>query len=220
MPFNLSPITFNLQPITSFFFPPLCVHCGREGAWLCPAAQQLLRREHPIINPLKIPGVDRVIVRGSYDCRPLQGLITKLKYNYWSALVEDFPEVINPLLPLLPKHSHTVIVPIPLHTRRQRERGFNQSQFLAEVLSQQSGLPVVHLIKRHRYTTPQAQLTEAERKTNILDAFEIDSRISEIPKSVVLIDDVITTGSTIAESATVLQKFGVRKIFAVSLAKG
>lgn len=209
-----------IQQLITFFFPPLCVHCHREGAWLCPEAAAMLAQEQPIVNPLRIRGVDRVIVRGSYDCLPLQGLVTKLKYNFWSGVHENFPDVLDPLVKQLPKHRDVVIVPVPLHTRRQRERGFNQSVYVARQLSHLTGYPMSPLLQRVRYTTPQAQLTEAKRKTNIIDAFVVQRNITSVPHSVILVDDVITTGSTVAECASVLRQHGVKNITAVALAKG
>lgn len=208
-----------VSSIIDAIFPPLCVHCGREGAWLCSAAQDLIRTEHIIVDPLAIPGVDRVYVRGSYDCEPLAQLIQKLKYHYWTGLAGVLDDVLKPLAKDLKISKSAVIIPVPLHSRRHRERGFNQSLIIGKVLSKATGLPQANLLQRTRHTTPQASLSATERTTNIIGAFG-RGKITNWPKTVILVDDVITTGSTIAECASVLRKYGVTKITAVALAKG
>lgn len=210
---------FTVTKIVDAIFPPLCVHCGREGAWLCSAAQQMIRTEHVIVDPLTIPGIDRVYVRGSYDCEPLAQLIQKLKYHYWIGLAGVLDDVLASLVKELVMPKGTIIIPVPLHSRRHRERGFNQSLIIGKVLSKATGWPQTNLLQRTRHTTPQASLSATERTTNIIGAFG-RGKFTNWPKSVILVDDVITTGSTIAECASVLRQHGVRKITAVALAKG
>jgi competence protein ComFC len=205
--------------IINAIFPPLCVHCGREGAWLCSTSQDILRAERVIVNPITITGINSVLVRGSYDCEPLAQLIQKLKYHYWTGLAGVLDEVVTPLMKALDISKETVIIPVPLHSRRHRERGFNQSLIIGKALSKATGMPLVNLLQRTRYTTPQATLSAKERTTNIVGAFGRE-RVAKWPKSGILVDDVITTGSTIAECASVLRQHGVQQITAVALAKG
>ncbi len=209
---------FIVTKLTDLIFPPLCVHCGREGAWLCPAATSSLDHEPLLIDPLPIRGVDRVITRGSYDCETLAQLIQKLKYHYWSGLSPVLVEVLKPLSAAVADQDVSII-PVPLHHRRQRERGFNQSLFISQALGAITGRPVTDILRRTRYTTPQALLSAKERTTNIIGAFG-RGRVVTWPKSAILVDDVITTGSTIAECASVLRQHGVNRITAVALAKG
>jgi len=122
----------------------------------------------------------------------------------------------------------TVIIPVPLHSRRQRERGFNQSLIISRAVGKITGHKVIDLLNRTRYTPPQAQLSAQERVTNIIGAFDPSTRLrnkaqrkqKQWPQSVILVDDVITTGSTISACAEILRKNGVQKIIAVALAKG
>jgi ComF family protein len=207
-----------LNTITSFFFPPLCLHCRREGAWLCTAAQAQMDALPILKNPLAIDGVDLVICRGEYDAPIMQTIIKRVKYDFLTAPTEIFPTLLKPL-PLRNIGSDTVIVPIPLHWRRRFGRGFNQSDFVARALSQNTGLTVAHLLQRYRHTTPQATLKGEKRMTNVADAFRVRN-VAKLPNSVILVDDVITTGSTIRECASVLRQAGVTTITAAALAKG
>ena len=186
---------------------------------MCVTAWTTLEEEHVIVNPIDIPGVDRVIVRGSYDCEPLSMVVQKLKYHYWTGVGVALQDMLRPMIDEVQCPKQTVIVPVPLHSRRLRERGFNQSMYLAQALSKITKFPVSNILQRTRYTTPQAQLSAKERTKNIIGAFGNGKKVLW-PKSVILVDDVITTGSTIAECAAILRKNGVRKITAVALAKG
>lgn len=199
--------------------PPICVHCRHEGAWLCTKAERLIQIEPVLINPLTIPGVDQVIIRATYDCEPLAQFIQQLKYHYWTAEAHVLPSIMRPLFGQLRTKLPTAIFPVPLHPRRQRERGFNQSDIIAHVLSQQTGFPLRRWLRRTRYTTPQARLSAHQRTSNVVGAFS-DVKVARWPKSGILVDDVITTGSTIAECASVLRQSGVQHIIAVALAKG
>ena len=114
-----------------------------------------------------------------------------------------------------------LLVPVPLHSRRLRERRFNQSAELARTLSKLSGLPCRDVLRRTRYTTAQAALSRKERLKNLAGAFSFKSG-SALPAhgNILLIDDVFTTGSTAHECATVLKKAGAKRIIVLTVARG
>lgn len=207
-----------IQHAIQSVFPPLCVHCGREGSWLCPVATVLLAREQIWIDTFRIPGIDHIILRGSYDHPVIQAIIQKLKYHYWTGLRDTLPEVLAPLTVAIPGQAD--IVPVPLHPRRQRERGYNQSLLLATALAASMDRSIDHLLVRTRHTAQQATLHEAERYVNVAGAFALAPRIEKIPRSAILVDDVLTTGATFRECAAVLRRYGVDHVTAVALAKG
>ena len=110
-----------------------------------------------------------------------------------------------------------VLVPVPLHRKRWRERGYNQSALLAQELGRLSGFPVVEdCLVRHSYTPPQARSAGvSERRKNVADAFScLDSRLEG--KQVVLIDDVSTSGATLNACAKVLKAAGAATIWGLS----
>lgn len=114
-----------------------------------------------------------------------------------------------------------ILVPVPLHPRRLRERRFNQSAELARTLSKLTGLPCQDLLRRTRYTTAQAALSRKERLKNLAGAFlPVARKGATIPSHILLIDDVFTTGSTAHECATALKKAGAQRIIVLTVARG
>jgi ComF family protein len=112
------------------------------------------------------------------------------------------------------------IVPVPLHPARERERGFNQAEVLAHALSRRSGLPVRALLQRIRYTTTQTQFDRHQRMENLAGAFRLRRGVNVQDCRVLLVDDVLTTGSTLSECAAVLKKAGALTVHAATAARG
>ena len=113
-----------------------------------------------------------------------------------------------------------VILPVPLHARRLRERGFNQSLILARALGEKFGIPVdFSLLKRRKFTLTQTGLDKGEREKNIKGAFEVVHRERLTGKKIILVDDVFTTGATVNECARTLRKAGTGDITVLTLAR-
>src|ERR1043166_2121219 len=119
----------------------------------------------------------------------------------------------------LRSRSFDVIVPVPLHPARERERGFNQSALLAELLSAKMSIKTIPVLERIRYTTTQTAFDRAERMQNLHGAFRLRKNADVRELRVLLIDDILTTGSTLSECARVLKKAGAHSIHAVTAAR-
>ncbi len=106
------------------------------------------------------------------------------------------------------------IVPVPLHSSKKRSRGFNQSELLAKALAEETDIPVRLLLKKRKKTKDQKSLDQRQRKMNVQDAFITDKAVRKkgIPTSVLLLDDVTTTGSTLTACARALKASGVKKV--------
>jgi competence protein ComFC len=118
-----------------------------------------------------------------------------------------------------------VLVPVPLHHARQREREYNQAMELCRVLSKGAGLPIAEAMTRLRPTTAQASLSRRQRVENLRGAFTVKRAVqrkgSLQGRAVLLVDDVLTTGSTTGECARVLRKeAGVEKVVVITVARG
>jgi ComF family protein len=112
-----------------------------------------------------------------------------------------------------------VLVPVPLHVRRLRERGYNQSELLAVRSGQSLGIPVVcDVLRRSRYTLAQTRLSGAERRQNVAGAF-VCAGMGLRGKRVVLVDDVCTTGSTLEACSIALRAGGARSVWALTVAR-
>lgn len=131
--------------------------------------------------------------------------------------------------------ENSILTPIPLTWRRKLSRGFNQSELLAKELSPILNCPVINLLKRKKFSAPQAKIHDwKERKENIFGAFILNTDLTIIPfiddrqlmgqfgniKKVVLVDDVSTSGATLEEAARVLKEAGVKEVYGLVVARG
>ena len=123
------------------------------------------------------------------------------------------------LLPLSPLDRPSLIIPIPLHRRRYLERGYNQSQLLAQGISDTTGIPLTSsLLKRTRYTMTQTGLDQKQRLENVQHAFSVPDVVSLKGKHLLLVDDVLTTGATLYAASLPLKKAGAELISIATLA--
>lgn len=125
------------------------------------------------------------------------------EYSYWLRFLKDQP----------------VVVPVPLHTARLRERGFNQAEVIGKLLARNLKLEIRNLLVKTRDTGHQVGRTRQERLAALEGAFQISKSKVQIPPAVLLVDDVWTTGSTLSECAKVLKKAGVKKVWGLVLAR-
>ena len=113
-----------------------------------------------------------------------------------------------------------LLVPVPLHPARERERGFNQAALLAELLSARMSIEARQVLERIRYTTTQTAFDRTERMENLRGAFRLQKSANVRRLRVLLVDDVLTTGSTLSECARVLRRGGARSVHAATAARG
>jgi Predicted amidophosphoribosyltransferases len=115
--------------------------------------------------------------------------------------------------------SFDCIVPVPLHPARFRERGFNQAELLGKILGQRINLTLSRALERTRYTTTQTAFDRIDRMENLRGAFRLRKRIDVRGLQVLLVDDILTTGSTLSECARVLREAGALSVYAVTAAR-
>ena len=113
-----------------------------------------------------------------------------------------------------------LIVPIPLHSKRRRERGFNQAELLAKTISENLGLLPTNALERTKNTKAQAKLKKSEcREENVAGCFKIKNPESVRDKNIILVDDVFTSGATMNEAVKILKENGAKRIIALVAAK-
>jgi ComF family protein len=165
---------------------------------------------------LGINGFDAAYSFGEYD-GALRELIHLFKYGGVAPLANTLGALLSRALPR--DAAVDVIVPMPLHWRRRWRRGFNQSELLARSVGQRTGVPVACAVRRRRATPPQAGLTRAERRDNVIGAFAVRDRGAVSGRRVLLIDDVLTTGATASACASVLKRCGARSVTVLTVAR-
>ena len=209
---------------------PFCTKCGREFE----SKEAFKNIKNPVCGVCREKEdslfYDSVISLGEYD-GVLKEMIHLYKYNKR----ERLNKVLGFLLLQKIKNSTLtlntdILIPVPLYWLRKRLRGFNQSEELARFLSKGLGIPVATLLSRRKNTKPQVFLSVSERIKNVRNAFSINwlTQKVEMPfmsglhsikgKSIILIDDVVTTGATVNECSKVLKKLGAREVNVVCLA--
>ena len=145
-------------------------------------------------------------------------VIYQLKFSGNTAMARAIAELAYPLLDNPDFKQCDIIVPVPLYWRRCFQRGYNQSEVLAKMLANYLKLPVKTPLKRIRHTTRQATLTREERLKNLKGAFTVKKPQTVAGKNILLVDDVLTTGSTLHACAEALHQAGVKdiKVFTVA----
>ncbi len=156
-----------------------------------------------------------------YDDPIIQSVIHFLKYKKIKNLSVVAAEIIlNYLKNLNLNFENFVIVPVPLHKRKEFSRGFNQAGLIAEHISRTAGVPFLLALKRIKNNKPQVGLKGLKkREKNIKDCFAIKNPQSVSGKNIILVDDVFTSGATINETVKVLKSYGAKKIIALVVAK-
>jgi ComF family protein len=161
---------------------------------------------------------DRLRAFGAYDGE-LRKLIVLLKYNGVRSLAGPLGSWLAILLHQNPELAEAdVLVPVPLHPRRRRARGYNQAELLAEELSGWTKLPIEPRgLRRLKDTSSQTGLTPLQRAENVRGAFACDTKLDST--RILLLDDVCTTGATLNACARVLKRAGAARVHAVTVAR-
>jgi competence protein ComFC len=232
-----------LHALASLFYPATCVVCTanvERSEYLCPDCQ---RRAPRIVAPFcakcsePFPGAITQTFRCAncehrvlhFDCAVAayrsRGLVRRLVHEFKYAKQRHLRYPIAAWLretlldPRLHDRHFDVIVPVPLHPARERERGFNQAMLLAELLAASITVPLCAALERTRYTTTQTAYDRAERMENLHGAFRLRKNQDVRDLRVLLIDDVLTTGSTLSECARVLRDAGAVSVHAATAAR-
>jgi ComF family protein len=207
------------ETLLNLLFPPRCVACGRGGSWLCPdCVDQILFYEPPWPPLLDDPWPLQGVRAAAHFEGPLREAIHSFKYAGLRVLAGALGEILCDSWDAEP-WPVDVIVPIALHPRRQRERGYNQSALLARELGRHTNLPVCEQgLERMTPTLPQVGLNAAQRAENVRGAFRCrDGQLRG--HAVLLVDDVLTTGATLRAGALALLDGGVSAVWALTLAR-
>lgn len=224
-----------ILPVQDIIYPPVCLTCDERiedrSLKICSTCTNSLKSidDHDMTwREIKSKFDDEGVVDDIISCflfekeGKLQEIIHLLKYRGFTSVGVQLGKSIGTKIAESPVFSSVdVIVPIPLHGLKRRERGYNQSEFICRGISKRAKLPVnSKLLIRKKYTESQTRLDLHKRKENVGDAFIINKKfIAEVEgKTFILVDDFITTGSTINACAKILREHGAQSVFAASVA--
>ena len=232
-----------LQAVASLFYPALCAVCRApvtRGDYVC---QGCLDKAPRIVAPFcaKCSEPFSGAINGEFACANcarrnlafdaaiaayrsrgvVRFIILQFKYNRQLHLRHPVAEWLEEAMrdARLRDRNFDCVVPVPLHPARSRERGFNQAELLAKILGQKINLIVSRALERTRYTTTQTAFDRIERMENLRGAFRLRKRIDMRGLQVLLVDDILTTGSTLSECARVLREAGALSVYAVTAAR-
>jgi ComF family protein len=229
----LPPVTKLKRIALDLLFPQWCIGCGREGDYICNSCRRSLTHILPPVCPrCGKPQSDGMLCPACDDENPgidgirspflfngvIRQAVHELKYRNLRALAIPMAGLLYDYILDNPVPGE-VLVPVPLHRKRLRERGYNQSALLAKQLGKLTGMPVVDdCLIRKLHTSPQARTANIdERRQNVIDAFSCANGKLQ-GKKVILIDDVTTSGTTLNACAETLKKSGAVAVWGLVMA--
>jgi len=217
--------------LLDIFFPPFCLGCQKEGTYLCQDCFSLIE----VLERQFCPGCEKISVSGrtcrncqkrtklnglfaaaSYQNFLVKKIIRAFKYEpYLKELAGELSFLIITHFKILDKTPEIdFIIPVPLSKKKLKWRGFNQAEEIAKGVAKYLRKPVLNnILLKIKETPSQTDLNQSERRKNVKDAFSLKSDfLNEIKgKKILLIDDIFTTGSTMAECARILKEEGLAK---------
>lgn len=202
--------------LLDILFPLVCCGCGAEGTLLCPACERRLPVLFKLVtNPS--PHLNFVLICLNYESPIVRSLMHQFKYGGVTGVADSLGNILVRGLEHIPQNDRFTVVPVPLHKRKQRIRGFNQSELLARKLTAATGQVLNMGLLRKRFTRSQTRLNRKQRLRNLAGCFSYAA--GKAPERVLLIDDVATTFSTLDEAARELKKAGSKCVGALVVAK-
>ena len=222
-----------LEALVDLVLPPRCGGCHLPGAWLCDICRRRIRRlEEPLCRKC---GAELESGRDACTCKgrlkalwrlrsaaayegPLEAAVHRFKYQGWRRLAAPLAQLVAERV-VVEGLAASLVVAVPLHEERRRQRGFNQAELLAAELRQRLALrePAGQLV-RVRATVPLVGNDRVHRWRNVHDAFAWRGP-SLSGRALMLVDDVATTGATLEACATALKAAGAGPVFGVTVAR-
>ena len=227
----------------NILFPISCLSCKKDDEWICDECLNKipLKKEQvcPICQKKITPDgrvcfscnkkfqIDGVFIASNYNNNLISRSVHYYKYRFIQDLSTPLGKILRKAILSSGLSVPDIIIPVPLHKKRLRWRGFNQAELLANYLSQNLTLgfeiPIASdIILRKKYTPPQMKIKNiCQRKENIQNAFAINvnKKFSIKNKRILLVDDIAATGATLFECAKTLKKSGAKEVFGIVIAR-
>lgn len=229
-----------IMRILDIIFPKRCVGCGKIGKYFCDSCRatiRIIKSNEPICPMCEKPAIEgfthpRCQTRYSLDGLtsffhyngPVRKAVKAIKYRMVSDLANEFMHLVpaNSLQSMI-YDPRSILVPVPLHPKRLRDRGFNQAELLGKLLAAHLRVPMrTDILRRVKETVPQVEMKKRDaRLKNMEGVFElnIDALTHRRIDTVLLFDDVFTTGATMRSAVNVLKRAGVKRVWAVTMVR-
>lgn len=216
-----------IETIVNFIFPPHCPECGAyvevRGGWCESCLIKRLDVHRLPLEPKMLKSVDGAWALANYD-GAVKKLIKRLKFQKDRGTLPAIHNFVQAGVPGLPEELRQIdiVTVVPLHSTKQKERGFNQAELIfasylkEKTFSEKSCF--LQLLSRDRETVPQYTLSAEERQRNLQGAFSLIDKNLVIGKAILLLDDIMTTGTTFYECAKVLKNSGAKTVCVLALA--
>ncbi len=226
-----------IMSLKEYLFPIFCVGCNQEGIIVCENCFQNIPINGVFCCPVchvdslggqvcascaSVSSLGSQIALSEYSEEALIGKIVRaLKYDFIEEALEPISRLWQSFLPIYLDLFTTVdaIVAVPLHPRRLAERGYNQAELIARIVGEILEKPLIKPAKRTRYTQKQAKLDKAERAHNSEGIFAVGDHRIVAGQTILIVDDVFTTGATTQSLATTLLAAGASRVSGLSLAR-
>lgn len=225
-----------VDKVLSFFWAKNCYWCWVPWYYFCPLCLQAQQRFEEVCYVCKKPSknfsihtaclwlsLEKVIVLFHYKSGPIKKLLWDAKYYKIKSIYGDFlEETVEGIKKNIDEEvlKNIVITYPPMHFLRKWKRGYNHSEYFAKQIAEKLNLPLAPLLKKAKYTPHQSHLTKQQREKNLKESFTMQKKYVSFlyEKEVLIIDDVVSTGTTLNECAKILQTYGARKVYACIIA--
>lgn len=217
------------KTLLDLFFPINCLGCGRAGQFICPAClNKIPLNQKALFSPGQFQPLTGLVVTSDYGHPLVREAIHRYKYDLVKDLAEPLGQLMAQQLSVCLEISEkdTFLLAVPLHPKRLRWRTFNQAELLARVISRRLEIPLAeNILRRVKYRPPQASLKGFQQKQdNIKDSFQLSLESSRSVlfqnKTIILVDDISTSGATLMECAKVLKPLRPKEIWGLVIAHG
>ncbi len=214
-----------LRALRDFIFPPMCLFCSREtlpGNSVCPdCAVTLPWLNEPFGSTVRAAdGCDCLVAPLRYEGR-VREAVWRMKFRGETQLIPGLAQLcVQAVSDLAPQEIFDLVVPVPLHRERLRERGYNQAALLARAIGKEIGVPVAEkVLVKHKASAVQHTLSLDQRKENVKGVYSLSGNVDQVKgKRVLLVDDIVTSGCTADACAKVLKSGQACRVVAVCVA--
>ena len=211
------------EKVMELLFPPKCILCHRvlpdDMRAVCPVCSESLPRTRGSRRKLEQDFFSLCVSPLYYD-GALRQAVLEYKFLGHAAYAPSFGSLLSDCVREELDGRWDILSWVPLSAQRLRERGYDQTRLLAEALAKELGCSLVPTLEKHRHVPPQSKLkSREERRANISDAFRVMDPDTVQDRRILLIDDIVTTGSTLSECARVLRYAGAQEVVCAALVR-